>query len=64
MGSSFEDLDVWKGRPMGEYHTTVRLTDKGADVRLGQVDFMVSRRDEITAGHSCPVAYLAGALGS
>ncbi len=49
---------------MGEYHTTVRLTEKGADVRLGQVDFMVSRRDETTAGHGCPVAYLAGALGS
>ncbi len=49
---------------MGEYHTTVRLTDKGVDVRLGQVNFMVSRRDDVNAGHGCPVAYIAGALGS
>lgn len=49
---------------MDEYHTTVRLTDNGADVRLGQVNFSVSRRDDINAGHGCPVAHIAGALGS
>jgi hypothetical protein len=49
---------------MDEYYTTVRLSDKGADVRLGQVNFIVSRRDGIGTGHGCPMAYMAGALGS
>ncbi|MBC2710936.1 MAG: hypothetical protein HGJ94_08055 [Desulfosarcina sp.] len=49
---------------MGEYYTTARLTDKGADVRLGQVNFMASRRDGTGNGHGCPIEYIAGALGS
>jgi hypothetical protein len=49
---------------MGEFHTTVRLTNTGADVHLGHVNFLVARRDDIKAGHSCPVAYITGALGS
>jgi hypothetical protein len=49
---------------MDEYYTTVRLSGKGADVRLGQVNFRVVRRDGIEAVHGCPIAYMAGALGS
>jgi hypothetical protein len=49
---------------MGEYNATVRLTDSVADVRLGQGGFKVSRRDDINTDHGCPVAYIAGALGS
>jgi hypothetical protein len=64
LGLSFEDLQVWKGRPMGEYHTIVRLTDKGAAVRLGQVDFTVSPRDGAGVGRGCPIEYMATALGS
>ena len=49
---------------MGEYYTTVRLTAKGAEVRLGQENFTMSRQDGIGTGHACPMAYMAGALGS
>ncbi len=49
---------------MGEYYTTVVLTAKGAEVRMGQDNFMISRRDGIGTGHGCPMAYMAGALGS
>jgi hypothetical protein len=49
---------------MGQYYTTVRLTDTGAAVRLGQVNDMVSRQDDVNAGHDCPVANIARALGS
>jgi len=49
---------------MGEYYTHVRLTDKAAHVRMGQVNFIVSRRDGIGTGHGCPMEYMAGVLGS
>lgn len=49
---------------MDEYYTTVRLSDKGADVRLGRVNFRVFRRDGIEAFDGCPISYIAGALGS
>jgi hypothetical protein len=53
-----------EGESMDEYYTTVRLSDKGADVRLGHLNFMVFRRDGIEVVHGCPIAYVAGALGS
>jgi len=49
---------------MGQYDTNVRLTDKGAEIRMGRERFMISRRDGIGTGHGCPMAYIAGALGS
>ena len=49
---------------MGEYYATIRLTDKGAAVRLGQVDFTVSTRDGTKVGRGCPIEYMATALGS
>ena len=49
---------------MREYFTTVRLTRKGAEVRFGRVDFLVSRRDEIGEARGCPIEYMATAVGS
>jgi hypothetical protein len=46
---------------MDEYYTTVRLSDKGADVRLGRLDFRAFRRDGIETVRGCPIAYMAGA---
>jgi len=49
---------------MNNYQTTVRLTEKGAAVQSGPVNFTVSRRDRMGSNHGCPMAYMAGALGS
>jgi len=49
---------------MGEYHTTVRLTDNNAAVRLGQVNFTVSSCEDTREGCGCPIEYVATALGS
>ncbi len=49
---------------MGEYDTRVRLTDNGAEVHMGRERFIMSRRDSTGNGHGCPMAYMAGALGS
>ena len=49
---------------MGEYCTSIRLTAKGAELRMGLENFMMSRRDGIGTGHGCPMEYMAGALGS
>jgi hypothetical protein len=49
---------------MGEYSTVVRLTDKGADVHLDRVNFLVARRDAVGDGRGCPIEYIATALGS
>ena len=46
------------------YHAIVRLTDKGADVLSGPVNFTVSRPNGTGSGHGCPMEYMAGALGS
>ena len=46
---------------MDENYTAVRLSDKGADVRLGRLNFRVFRRDGIEAVHGCPIGYMAGA---
>ncbi len=49
---------------MNNYQTIVRLTEKGADVHSGPVNFTVSRRDSLGTAYGCPMAYMAGALGS
>jgi hypothetical protein len=49
---------------MGEYSTVVRLTDKGADVQLEHVNFLVARRDAVEDGRGCPIEYIVTALGS
>jgi hypothetical protein len=49
---------------MDEYYTTVRLSDKGADVRLGRVNFRAFRRNGIETFDGFPISYIAGALGS
>jgi hypothetical protein len=48
---------------MGEYSATVRLTDEGADIRLGQARFWMTGANSAGTGHGCPVSHLAGALG-
>jgi hypothetical protein len=49
---------------MGEYSTVVRFTDKGADVYLDRVNFIVARRDAVGDGRGCPIEYIATALES
>jgi len=49
---------------MEAYHTTVRLTDKGMDIRLRPAISVADRGNVIENGRGCPVEYLSTALGS
>ncbi len=49
---------------MSEYTTQVRLANGRAQVRTGEREWVVSRRDDAGGLDSCPLELLVAALGS